>query len=219
MNHIMMPHHSTLCYLCYFHHCTTVITALLHNLHPYNTCHHSYTTAYTIPHYITMPLALLALHVTSHYICTTLHYITCIVAPLCITPCYIMEHCTSWSISHHAPLSITPCYITLHLSTLHCITCIIAPLCITPYAHAITAPHYAPAIPHITIILHVIHHITLTIASHASLHSHTTILPASLLLHQHASEVCYLHHYTNNTTCCISLHIISRHQSPQHAPH
>jgi hypothetical protein len=154
-----------------------------------------------------------------HHIISALHYTTLLALLLhCAS-----HHATSWSIAHHGALHIMLHYASHHatshyISTPHCITCIIAPLCITPYA-AITAPQYAPAIPHITIILHLIHHCTLTIASHASLRSHTTILPASLLLHQHASEVCYLHHYTNTTTCCISLHIISRHQSTQHAPH
>jgi hypothetical protein len=148
-----------------------------------------------------------------HHIISALHYTTLLALLLhCAS-----HHATSWSIVHHGALHIMLHYASHHatshyISTLHCITCIIAPLCITPYA-AITAPHYAPAIPHITIILHLIHHITLTIASHASLHSHTTILPASLLLINmlqkcatcittlttpHVASACKLYHGTNH---------------------
>jgi hypothetical protein len=42
----------------------------------------------------------------------------------------------------------------------------------------LTAPHVAPSNPHNTILLH----------QHASMHSHITILLASLLLHQHAHQ-------------------------------
>jgi hypothetical protein len=198
--------------LYYCHYCTAPQPTSLK--HMPSQLHHS---LYTIPHYITMPLALLALHVTSHYICTTLHYIACIIAPLCITPCYIMEHCTSWSIAHHAPLCITPCYITLHLyTTLH-------------YLHHCSTVHHTVRCNNSTTLCtsHPSHHYNT--ASYTSYHSHYCITCITAFPHhyttcitianQHASEVCYLHHYTNNTTCCISLQIISRHQSPQHAPH
>lgn len=166
-----MPHHST---LCYFHHCTTVIPALLHTLNLYNTWHHCYTTAYTTSYHHASCIISTPCYITSHlyttthcttltcewsnnasHLYTTIHCTTLLALLLhCAsqhaTTHYIMLHCpshhaTSWIITHDGALHHALLCITPCYITLHLCT---TPHSAQPYISALHYLHYGSTVHH-----------------------------------------------------------------------